>query len=569
MSSLNELWETLRKAGLQETAPLLVQHGIRSINQLALSYEPLAAAGLRRWQFEAILATSSQSAEASVEGSTGFQSRGDVPGIVVGKRANIQAALEAAAPNQRQRSLQLLDADILSKTTNPANDARVRTYLAVCRVWEVTAWPLNTTNVRCFGASLKAGHYRSVQVYYQAICGYQQRVLRTEIPTMVRQCIKDCIRSVLRGLGVSQLKDSFNGMLVGSIQPSDDAEAFSFDNIRHCRDMVVIGLWYMLREVEMANSRAGDLQLNGNEVSLTVPLHKTDPHGKFTQRTLSCSCGTTAHNMCAWHAAERHLMRLEAFPGRAQMNSFPLFPDPDGHIAAKQQFISSFRMVIAATGTPVVREGPLGVPIQRFHGHCLRVTGAQMLSAAGVELSLIQLLGRWTSSSVLRYTQDSALVRVPQIPNQVLRPEETSNRVEVRIDAASSAPMTPGPVPGTPARLVTARPKAAASAERGLRAELQQLREAIAPPDETFVFRPRAKILHRASRFESTNEPNTWRTSCGWAYGTSTFLRTQCVQDGTRKCRKCFDLGDSSSSDSSESSDITGLEDSSQEDDEF
>ena len=145
--------------------------------------------------------------------------------------------------------------------------------------------------------------------------------------------------------------------------------------------------------------------------------------------------------------------------------------------------------------------------------HTLRVSGAQMLSCAGVELPLIQLLGRWTSSSVLRYTQESALSRVPQISQMVLRPEANPARLRLEMQPGTPAPAAPS----TPqSRRATATPKAAAASVRSLRADLEQLKEAIAPPGETFVFRPKAKILHRASKYEVGNEPNTWRTDCGW-----------------------------------------------------
>ena len=175
-------------------------------------------------------------------------------------------------------------------------------------------------------------------------------------------------------------------------------------------------------------------------------------------------------------------------------------------------------------------------------------------------MSLVQLLGRWTSSAIQRYTQDSALVRVPQIPQQILTPDQQPGTIQLTMAASASQPepvVVEGPV------TTAARPKATASNERGLRAELEKLREAIARPGETFVFR-RARILHRASTVEDHNIPSSWRTTCGWTYGLSTFLRTSSVQDGTRRCKKCFDLNSSSDSSSdSESSGITVFEESS------
>eukprot|EP00435_Cladocopium_sp_Y103_P032525 s1402_g8.t1 len=551
MSRLEDLWDTLRRAGVESAAPILIRHGVTSVSQVAANAETLLGSGLPQWQIEAILA-SCPTTVGSLEKSTDF-TREDLPVRSFHKRASLQAALEAAQPNQRQKSLRLLDQDVLARSTNPAYEARIRTYMAIATAWEMPAFPLDSSNIRCFAASLKAGGYRSAAAYFQAICSYQQRNLRTHVPQMVRATIRDCLRSILRGLGTSKLKDSFDALLLGRIEAVDDNVPFSFGLLHHIRDMAILGLWYMMRESELAGARAGDLSLDSNQVSMTIPVHKTDPRGRFTQRTLTCSCSSRVHGMCVWHSAERHLVRLELHPCRSGSQSFPLFPDQEGRTASKQMFIEAFRKLIAQTGTATTRVGPDGQESQRFAGHVLRIAGAQMMSASGVELSLIQLLGRWTSTAVLRYTQDSALVRVPQIPRQVLSQDGGQpQRVQL-----SMAPQTPAPVQQdeqTTSATRSARPKAFASAVRSLQAEMEQIKGALSAPPETFVFRPKARILHRASRYEANNEPAKWRTPCGWNYGSRTFLRTASEDDGTRKCKKCFDLSDHSSSDSSDSS---------------
>ena len=163
--------------------------------------------------------------------------------------------------------------------------------------------------------------------------------------------IRDCIRSIQRGLGESRLKDAFNGLFLGNIAPTMDEEPFSFANVSHCRDMAMIGLWFMLRESELASARACDLRLEGHEVCLSIPIHKTDQRGRFTERSLTCSCGVKVHGMCVWHSAERHLLRLESHPCGGSRTRIPLFPDEEGKTASKQTFIEAIRRVIAKTGT--------------------------------------------------------------------------------------------------------------------------------------------------------------------------------------------------------------------------
>ena len=475
----------------------------------------------------------------------------------------MQAALEAAQPNQRQKALASLDQDILAKSTNPAAEARVRTYLALCRAWEVPGFPLDCHNIRCFGASLKAGGYRSAAVYFQAICGHQQRVLRTPVPAIVKLGIRDCVRSIQRGLGERKLKDSFNGLLIGNMAFSTDELPFSFENIAHCRDMAVIGMWFMLREVEMASARAGDLRLEGREVCLCIPIHKTDHKGRFTERSLTCSCTAKIHGLCVWHSSERHLLRLEAHCQDEPRQQLPPFPDQGGSHRLQADVHRGLQEGHRAHWHRADTHGPRRTRSQRFHGHVLRISGAQMLSSSGVELALIQLLGRWTSTAVLRYTQDSALIRVPNIPQQVLSGDDSHvQKIQMQVVQSEAAASSVAPVGRAPAP--AARPKALAADIRGLRAELDQVRQAVQKPPQTYVFRPKAKILHKSSQYEENNEPSRWRTPCGWNYGCKTFLRTTDKEDGTRKCRKCFNLSDASSSDSSEeSSGLSDLADSS------
>ena len=128
----------------------------------------------------------------------------------------------------------------------------------------------------------------------------------------------------------------------------------------------------------------------------------------------------------------------------------------------------------------------------------------------------------------------------------------------VRLTLNPSPPQAPVEVPEAPARKA-ARPKASAADVRGLQAELDRLRDAIARlVAPLYICRPRAKILRKAARFEDANPPAQWRTECDWAYGLSNVLRTNSVQDGFRRCKKCFDLSDDSSS---STSDLSGISD--------
>ena len=63
------------------------------------------------------------------------------------------------------------------------------------------------------------------------------------------------------------------------------------------------------------------------------------------------------------------------------LNLCPLFPDASGRTASKQAIVDAIRRVVALTGTPISGMGPAGEETQRFHGHTLRISGAQMLAS--------------------------------------------------------------------------------------------------------------------------------------------------------------------------------------------
>ena len=221
-----------------------VAHGVTSVAQLVAATSTSQDLGVAKWQVEAILASTVKDETAPEPGRT------DLPVAYSGRRANFGLAVAAGQPNSRKRSLDALDDDILARSTNPAHEARLRTYISLCVVWEVPPWPLTYENIRAFGASMKQGGYRSAGIYFQSICSHQQRVLRTPIPPMVRYCIRDCVRSIKRGLGVTRLKDGFPALGLSRIPVGDVNTGFILDSVEHSRDMAVLATWFMLREIE-------------------------------------------------------------------------------------------------------------------------------------------------------------------------------------------------------------------------------------------------------------------------------------------------------------------------------
>ena len=101
----------------------------------------------------------------------------------------------------------------------------------------------------------------------------------------------------------------------------------------------------------------------------------------------------------------------------------PLFPTKEGTTMSKTDAIEAIRhtarrcgacLTSKRAGTTDATESGRDIALrsetkQNFCGHALRISGAQLLSRMGIELYLIQLIGRWGSMAVVRYVQNAPL----------------------------------------------------------------------------------------------------------------------------------------------------------------
>lgn len=262
---LPALWH-LRDVGLQEVAPVLVQLEIRGVEELASRASAIIEVGVAPWQVELL---ASGHAGASDSGP----SRWDCPTVRPTKRACFQKAMDAALPANRRRCIESLEADILAHTARPATDSKVRSYVTLCHIWQV-----------------REGGYTSAQTYFQAIFSHQRRTLQVEVLQIIKHTAKDYARSIGRGLGPAALKDSFDVELLTTIPVDFTETPFRFSDPRHGRDILVVGCWFMLRELELAACRCAHVYVENGSLHVLVPVQKNDTAGALTVRSLLCAC---------------------------------------------------------------------------------------------------------------------------------------------------------------------------------------------------------------------------------------------------------------------------------------
>ena len=326
--------------------------------------------------------------------------------------------------------------------------------------------------------------------------------------------MRDVVRSTKRGLGPSKLKDGFDPLQLASVIGPGDDRPFDVRETSHLADVILLGCWFMLREIELAAASKHHLWIEGNEIHLLLPVHKTSTAGSLTTRVLRCACGSYMNKVCPWHCAERHLIRLAGHDRMINDTDTPLLPDSQGRTRSKHLFVQALRLVLQQAGIETQRPDAEGKMIDRFSGHSMRVSGALMLASAGTPIYLIQLLGRWSSSAVERYVQHAPLSVVPEIPHRVLHAEDPHpERPQHGGREAVTAPATPA---------------------------VASLRAALAPPERSLVVRPRSSVVHIAVVDEQANVPQIWQTRCGWQYGLAKFYRVPSVVSPMRQCLKCF-----------------------------
>ena len=256
-------------------------------------------------------------------------------------------------------------------------------------MWSLPVFPPDREKVQALGVILKAGGYRSAESYLSLYKAEAER--RGYVWTALEQrATRDAVRSCLRGLGGPQkalpLPFSRLGELDGGHLPWTAAGPVG------PRNMVVLGAWFMLREVEAANSRIKDVVVHVRDgrpkVVWTLPASKTDQQACGVSRSHGCMCEDKPSPSCPGHAAWAQASLLKRlFPhGNEEM---PFFPTVDGKVCTKDAMASTLTMAAESLGVPA--ETATG----KITGHTLRVTGAQGMAAAGLDLWAIQLIGEW------------------------------------------------------------------------------------------------------------------------------------------------------------------------------
>ena len=296
--------------------------------------------------------------------------------------------------------------------------------------------------------------------------------------------------------------------------------------------LVILGSWFLLREIEVAAAEAWHLTVDNDKQICTWMLSatKTDPRAIGTSRSHGCCCQQGRTIICPYHTARDHLQCIQSLHGQeytAGQQAFPLFPrgifseapqDKSTAFLTKPEVISYIEHVAQLIGEAIEYITPQGKRKRRFGGHVMRVMGAQLLARADVELNVIKLVGRWGSSAIERYVQEAPLHLQQHLSSKVVIGQDVTQQQAKTAKTHHSEHMS------------------------SLALQLKELHKRIeAQENKTmpFIVNVKEDKMHMCRTDESELPPLYWRTKCGWSYGLTEFRRTTAVPT-KNKCIKCF-----------------------------
>ena len=272
------------------------------------------------------------------------------------------------------------------------------------RLWgHDSPFPYTPDKVRCLGATLRAGRYRSFRNYFNVLNVAAEREGAIPDVAATRRAVIDAIRSCGRGLGEPKQSDGLPLELLATLP--DRRDALASGGPMYPKHVCILGTWFLTREIEASNARLGDVTFLKSTQGLVriawkLPASKTDQAATGVERGHGCSCGRCrwghtrdslaaapdddiARVLCPVRVAAFHLLQvaqechLRQVPCHAGL---PLFPDALLGPATKAGVVATIEAVAHTLGFELVGRGGA----RRFTGHALRAGGSAVTLARRV-----------------------------------------------------------------------------------------------------------------------------------------------------------------------------------------
>ena len=459
---------------------------------------------------------------------------------------------------EKRAALESLVSDMEAASSKGPNAALLKTWQSVHESWfgadGEPAFPLSVEKLRAVGAVFKARGYRSFPNYLTK--AKQQHIRLTgSWPVLLDLEARQIKRSVRRGLGPSRQSEPLQLERVAEM-PSDllsSPEPLVEDGPVGPWNLAVLGVYFMLREIESSLSLASSITLDFalKMVCWLLPSSKTDSTALTTTREWHCLCEANTIWLCPFHAAVRQMEFLKDLFGDengALPAGLPFFPSVRGETVAKEAVVSTLKVWHRRAGITVVDSDGN----ELMGGHSMRTGGAVLLASEGVHLYQIELMARWKSAMLVHYAKSAPLKKMSRdyVRNKVQ--QELHSRLD---ELAQALEEVKKQCPSKPSQLERAEfvaERIKGPMRKMAQEEVSLLKRQLLAAPSAYIQNPdRRKTWHKASVDGYLHPPNTWRTLCGWPHGVNAFVRCDNLPEGARMCDRCFP---SSSSDSSSDS---------------
>jgi hypothetical protein len=170
--------------------------------------------------------------------------------------------------------------------------------------------------------------------------------------------------------------------------------------VAHPREFIILGCWWLTREIEISRAKIQDVELTDTKADWTLSTSKSDPCALGTHRSHSCICrfGKRMAYICPVHVFQSHMFNLKEvckqFTGDA-----PLFPNKEGGVCCKSAAIACLNKAGALLKIRITSHNGA----DSFGGHSLRRGGIVYLASAKVPRDKIKIIARQSSDAIDTY----------------------------------------------------------------------------------------------------------------------------------------------------------------------
>ena len=325
--------------------------------------------------------------------------------------------------------------------------------------------------------------------------------------------MKQCLLAVTRGVGPRKKAPEVPVARILEARITSKRRARTL--LALPKEVFLFGMMWMLREVEVASLKQGDLLINEQEKRVILNLNesKKDQEGRGVKRVLQCTCAEA----CDWACPLANAKALSPAKGVVDLDA-PLCLTVGGTCPTKSQVVASWSKLFG----------------MKVSGHSARRTGALNYIRQGWTIAQVAYLGRWKSDVIYSYAEE-ALESIPvnrgqfgtaQSPLQGSAAEEVRTNLVVEIEALKLDSVA------TKARLDKEVAAWQARLDEG-QGNLPKLVKSV-----------HSAVVHVNASWAACTPPATWRTLCGWYYGRSSFV-FEASAGSEADCIKCRNLSNS------------------------